>query len=234
MSTNVIGLLASYIYATCLLLLGEGMRKFFNIDANLTRKFIHIGAGMWIFAVLILFDNWQLGIIPFASFIVINYFIYRYRLIGAVDSENSSPGTVYFAISVTLLFGLLWRPDEVDNNVVVAVAGLMSMTWGDACAALVGQRFGKHKYQIGQAVRSWEGSAAMFLVSIVAIFLVLVLVPGSLFSPTSTSYNISLSVYATLASASLATLAEAVSPQGTDNLSVPLVAAGVVWAVLHI
>jgi phytol kinase len=110
-NSNFIGLAASYIYAISLLILGEGLRRLFDVQPNLTRKMIHIGAGMWVFGVLLLFNNWKIGILPFATFIGLNYLFYRYRIIGAMDSEDSSPGTIYFAISVTLLFGLLWRPD---------------------------------------------------------------------------------------------------------------------------
>ena len=35
------------------------------------------------------------------------------------------------------------------------------MAWGDGLAAIIGQRFGKHQYQIGTIKKSWEGSLAM-------------------------------------------------------------------------
>ncbi len=232
-NNDFIGLVASYIYAISLLIIGEGLRKFFRIQPDLTRKIIHIGAGMWVFGVLLLFKHWQIGIIPFATFIGVNYLLYRYRIIAAMDTEDSSPGTVYFAISVTLLFGLLWRPDAPVDNAPIAVAGIMAMTWGDALAALIGRRFGQHKYQVGNSIRTWEGSAAMFVASTTAIFLVLLLLPGSVLSPLAVSLGTGKALLAAVFSGALATLAEGISPHGTDNLSVPLVAAGVVWAVIE-
>ncbi|MBH8561462.1 phosphatidate cytidylyltransferase [Nostoc sp. CENA67] len=233
-NNDFIGLAASYGYAIALLILGEGLRRLFGVKPELTRKVIHIGAGMWVFGVLLLFKHWQIGILPFATFIGLNYLFYRYRFISAMDTEDSSPGTVYFAISVTLLFGLFWRPDGPVDNVPIAVAGVMAMTWGDALAALIGRRFGQHKYQVGNSVRSWEGSAAMLLVSTVMIFLVLLLLPGSLLSPLAQPFTVGRVCLAAIVSATFATLAEAVSPHGTDNLSVPLVAAGVAWIIKHI
>jgi len=230
---DLIGLAASYGYATSLLIIGEGLRRLFGVQPDLTRKVIHVGAGMWIFGVLSLFDTWEIGIIPFATFIGLNYLLYKYRLIGAMDTEDSSPGTVYFAISVTLLFGLLWRPDGAIDRVPIAAAGVMAMTWGDALAALIGRRFGQHKYQVGNSVRSWEGSLAMFMASTTAIFLVLLLVPGSSLSPLAVTPSLDRILLATILSGAFATLAEGVSPHGTDNLSVPLVAAGVVWLVMQ-
>ncbi|MCM0589747.1 MAG: phosphatidate cytidylyltransferase [Gloeotrichia echinulata IR180] len=233
-NNDFIGLVASYIYVISLLIIAEGLRRLFGIQPDLTRKVIHVGAGMWIFGVLLLFQRWQIGIIPFATFIGVNYLLYRYRIIASMDTADSSPGTVYFAISVTLLFGLLWRPDGPVDNVPIAAAGIMAMTWGDALAALIGKRFGQHKYQVGNSVRSWEGSAAMFVASTIAIFLVLLLLPGSSLSPLAVSYGVGRSLLAAILSGALATLAEGVSPYGTDNLSVPLVAAAVAWVVMLI
>lgn len=227
-NSEFIGLAASYAYATSLLIVGEVLLKLFGLQPDLTRKLIHIGAGMWVFGVLVLFNNWQTGILPFATFIFLNYLFYRYRVVSAMDTSSNSPGTVYFAISVTLLFGLLWRPDGPVDRAPIAVAGVMAMTWGDALAAYIGKRYGQHQYQVGSSVRSWEGSAAMFIASTTAMFLVLLLLPGSSLSPLATSFGSGQALLAALAGGAIATLAEAVSPHGTDNLSVPLVAAGVV------
>ncbi len=234
MTNNFIGLAISYVYAISLLVIGEGLRGLFGIKPDLTRKVIHVGAGMWTFGVLLLFKNWEIGIIPFATFIGLNYLFYRYRIIGAMDTQDSSPGTVYFAISVTLLFGLLWRPDGPVDSVAIAVAGIMAMTWGDALAALIGKRFGQHKYQVGSSIRSWEGSAAMFIASTVVIFLVLLLLPGSSLSPLATPLSLGWAFLTAVVTATFATLAEAVSPHGTDNLTVPLTAAGVVWIFMQV
>ncbi|MBF2067695.1 MAG: phosphatidate cytidylyltransferase [Calothrix sp. C42_A2020_038] len=228
--SNIVGLGISYAYAITLLLVGEALQRIAGVKPDLTRKFVHIGAGMWVFGILALFDIWQVGIIPFASFIFINFLLYRYRIIRALDSSNSSPGTVYFAITVTLLFVIFWRPLFMDQ-VPIAVAGVMAMTWGDALAAVIGKYYGKHKYQCGQSIRSWEGSTVMFIVSTVVIFLVLKFLPGSSLSPHSLPWEMRHLVLASLLSAGAATFVEGVSPFGTDNLTVPLVAAGTIGII---
>lgn len=232
-NSDFIGLAASYTYATGLLVVSEALRRLFGLQPDLTRKLIHVGAGMWVFGVLVLFDHWESGILPFATFIGLNYLFYRYRVLNAMDTDDSSPGTVYFAVSVTLLFGLLWRPAGPVDRAPIAAAGVMAMTWGDALAALIGKRIGRHRYQIWGSKRSWEGSVAMFVASAVAMFLVLLLLPGSSLSPLATPSGAGRSLLAALVGAAFATLAEAVSPHGTDNLSVPLVAAGVVGVMMQ-
>jgi phytol kinase len=232
-NSDVIGLAISYTYAISLLLIAEGLGHFFKIPAQMTRKFIHISAGMWSFGVLFLFRNLQFGILPFATFILVNFFLYRYRIVKSMDTEDSSPGTIYFAFSITLLFALLWRPLESTDKVAIAMCGVMAMTWGDAFAALIGKRFGKYKYQVWVSTRTWEGSIVMFLVSTLAIFLVLFLLPGSLFSPFALPYSWHQVLLGALVGGVVTTLAEAVSPHGTDNLTVPLFGSGVLWCLMN-
>jgi len=204
------------VYAAVLMTTTEVMRRTFGFPQDFTRKLIHIGAGMWVFGILALFDTWYIGVVPFATFIVLNF--YRCRVFQAMDATHSTFGTVYFALSVTLLFLVFWRTDSAADHAAIAVAGTMAMTWGDALAAIVGQRWGQHTYTIGGTTRSWEGSGTMFLVCSVVLFLTLLLVPGSIFSPHSLSFRLQTCVIAALLGALVATSLEALPPAGTDNL----------------
>jgi len=235
MSTrDLIGLVTSFGYAFGLLIVAEVIRRWQGYPQDFTRKFVHIGAGMWVFGVLALFENWTIGVIPFATFIVLNFIFYRFRLLESVDAPDSTPGTVYFALSITLLFLMFWRTNSPDDRGYVAAAGTMAMTWGDALAAIVGKRWGRHHYQIGRGRRSFEGSAAMFAASFVAMLLTLLLTPGSALSPQSVPIGFNAALIASLIAALAATIAEGVSPHGTDNLSVPLLSSFVVAGVLAV
>jgi phytol kinase len=222
MINNWLGLLFSYLYAGGLLIIAEVLHRQFRIPNDLTRKIVHIGAGMWMFGVLSLFDSWQFGVIPFATFIVLNYVFYRIKLFKGIDSDNASMGTVYFAISITILSIALWRPEGPIDHAPAIVAGVMAMTWGDALAALIGKRYGRHTYTVGGGTRSYEGSAVMFVVSLIVIALSLSLLPGSSLTPYADLPNTSALIIATILGASVATIVEAVSPHGTDNLTVPI------------
>ena len=217
-----IGLGISYTYAIGLLFAGEVLHRFAGLPADLTRKIIHIGAGMWVFGILTLFDRWEIGIIPFATFIFVNFILYRYRIVRAMDREDSSPGTIYFALAITTIYALLWRPQGPIDRGVAATAGVMAMTWGDALAALVGQRIGRHRYTIGQSSRTLEGSAVMFAVSAIAMLLTVLFLPGSALAPFAPTVAPARAVLAALLGATVATVVEAVSPHETDNLSVPV------------
>lgn len=219
---DLIGLVLSYLYAFGLLFLVESIGRRLAWPHYLTRKLVHIGAGMWIWGMLLLFDTWTIGLIPFASFILLNYVFYRFQLFKMMDAADSSPGTVYFALSITLLFALLWRNRGPIDRVPVAAAAVMAMTWGDGLASIVGQRAGRHSYTAFGHRRSWEGTITMGVVSYVAIAVTLLLLSASRLSPWSAPLQVGEGLLMALAGALMATTAEGLSPAGTDNLTVPL------------
>lgn len=221
-SGDIIGLIASYIYAFALLFVVEAIGTALHWHPNFTRKIIHIGAGMWVWGILALFDHWYYGIIPFATFIVLNYLFYRRQVFKQMDTQESTPGTVYFAIAITILFGLLWRTEGETDHAPIATAAVMAMTWGDAMASILGRRWGAHKYQTFGHTRSWEGSAAMLVFSFAAMLITLLALPGSSLSLNSAPIGATTAAIMAAGGAVVATAAEALSPAGTDNLSVPL------------
>ncbi len=231
---DLIGLIASYIYAFGLLGVAEAIRKRQGYSQAFTRKLVHIGAGMWVWGILALFDTWQIGLIPFGTFIVLNYIFYRFTVFQAMDTADSTPGTVYFAFSITLLYALFWRPDGSEDWAVIATGGVMAMTWGDAMASIVGTAWGRRGYVVRGHRRTLEGSASMFLASFAALALTLAWLPGSSLSPTAEALQTGTALLYACVAAAVATLAEAVSPAGTDNLSVPLLTAGTLYLLLAV
>ena len=114
----------------------------------------------------------------------------------------------------------------------LAAAGTMAMTWGDALAAIIGRRYGKRRYVVNGATRTWEGSITMFVAAATAMLLTILLVPGSALGPLTPPLALPVALIAALGGAAIATLAEAVSPAGTDNLSVPLLAGLSVFGIV--
>ncbi len=224
---DLVGLVLSYVYAFGLLLGVEAIGKRLRWPHYLTRKLVHIGAGMWIWGILALFSSWKIGIIPFASFIVLNYVFYRFQSFKAMDTADSSPGTVYFAISITVLLVLLWRDAGPVDRVPIAVAAVMAMTWGDGMASIVGQSIGRRQYTVFGHQRSWEGTTAMAITTALVVLITLLVLSASKLSPLSVPLSFGRALAMTVVATAVATFAEGLSPAGTDNLTVPLVTAAV-------
>lgn len=225
---DIWGLVLSYVYAFGLLIVVEQVAKKLHWPQFVSRKIIHIGAGMWTWAIVLIFDHWYWGIVPFASFIVLNYWFYRQRTFAAMDGEKESPGTVYFALSITILFLMGWR-NFPDDQLHLILPAIMAMTWGDAMASLIGKYFGKHSFSFRGLQKTLEGSAAMLLFSTLAIWGTLLVLQHYQMSTTLAEFNSLYLLGKALIVASVLTGVEAVSPFGTDNLFVPLIGAGLLF-----
>ena len=219
---DIIGLLASYIYAFGLLFFVEFIGKKLGWSTPFTRKLVHIGAGLWVWPIVLIFDHWYFGVIPFFTFIFLNYAFYRKQSFSKMDSSDSTPGTVYFAFSITTLFLLFWRSGSAHDRVYIALAGTMAMTLGDAFASMIGMAWGKKQFHVFGNTKTLLGSGAMLVFSLLGIFFSLYLLSDQpLFPVLCTIPTVKLFLYSLFA-AGIATTAEALSPVGTDNLSVPL------------
>ena len=229
-SNDFWGLVLSYVYAFGLLIVIEQIAKKLNWPQFASRKIIHIGAGMWVWAIVLIFDHWYWGVIPFATFILLNYLFYRQRTFTAMDGEKESPGTVYFALSITILFLLAWR-NKPDDQLFLILPAIMAMTWGDAMASLIGKYFGRHKFSFRGLEKSVEGSAAMLVFSTLAIWITLLVLQHFNLTVHLAGLNGLYLLGKSLIVAAILTGVEAVSPFGTDNLFVPLIGASLLYLI---
>ncbi|MCS6848665.1 MAG: phosphatidate cytidylyltransferase [Anaerolineae bacterium] len=206
---NWLAVVISFIYVFAVLGIAEALRRALRLPVEFTRKVVHIAVGMWAWGTAALFTDKWFAIIPPVAFVALNYLSYRRALFTAMETgDKSNLGTVYFPIAFAAVILLFF-----DVSKPFMVAALMPMTWGDAFAAIIGKRYGRRHYALldARSRRSVEGSAAMFAFSFLSVAVTL-LVFGAPFGTAM--------VFA-LVMALLATLAEAISPAGLDNLLVP-------------
>jgi dolichol kinase len=204
---------ASFIYVFAMIGVAEGLRKWRGYSVDFTRKFIHVAVGMWAYGTVLLFERRTFAIIPPLAFVAINAFSYWQGTFKAMETgEKGQLGTIYFPLSFAAIIWLLWEQPHL------VVASLMPMTWGDALAAVAGQRIGKNQYSVAGSRRSLEGSGVMFLASWVAT-----LVPLLVLAPAPVSVGTAMVTASVTALG--ATVVEAVSPWGIDNLTGPEAAA---------
>jgi len=139
----------------------------------------------------------------------------------AMAREKDAPKRTYYIVIpyfATLIGGLL-------SNILfpsTAVFGYLVTGLGDAVAEPVGTRFGKHEYKVPaisgvSAIRSLEGSFAVFIVSVLALTICFAL-----------SHQLEMSGRALLIVvliSFISTLVEAISPHGWDNTTLQVVPA---------
>lgn len=199
---------AVFVYLTMLVILAEILSRLIPNDPESTRKVVHIGSGN------VILLAWWLDIsaevivsaaIIAAAIAVISYVI---PILPSIESVGrKSFGTLFYAISIGILVACFWQ-----DTPQYAAVGILVMAWGDGMAAIIGQRFGKHTYQVWEINKSWEGSLAMAGVSFIVTMLILFFVEGNSWQAWSISLVVAL----------VATILEAFSKLGMDNLTVPL------------
>lgn len=236
---NAVGMGLSLVYVLAVLAAASLLARR-GMGEEGTRKLVHIAlGGWWVVAAPSFTSPWWAAALP-AAFIVVNALAWRRQKLAfmARGEGKDTPGTVYYAVSLTLLalfsFGL--------GAPYAGALGVFCMAFGDGLAAVLGRRFGSRPLPGAGDGKSLAGSAAMLGVSFVSCAGVLLAaaaagwegaVPWFAAGAGLTPGVAAASVLAALGLAVAATALEAVSPAGLDNLSVPLGVTGL-YAVLFL
>lgn len=160
-------------------ILGTGLAyKIFKFPSEVSRKIIHISICFtWIIIYKFFEGSWQSLVMPF-SFIIINALSLKYHFFKGMEreGEKSTPGTVYYAMAITLLFasGLIWPETLIPGGVAT-----FCLSFGDGFAALFGEFFGKRSPKITKS-KSLIGSAACFVFSVIGVCIFSAFVPTGL------------------------------------------------------
>lgn len=204
--------------ATFLVLFGlaELLRRSAGLRTESTRKLVHVGAGVALLLVPTFFTSLFTVLALAASFLAI---MLSTKTFGALPSIHEvgrpSSGAVVYPVSIGVLMLLS------GGRVVLFDAPLLVLALADAAAALVGTRWGRHRYFVNGDARSLEGSAAFCAVAF-AVIAGTMLVHGA---DAARAFAVALAV------APVLTAVEAISTRGYDNLLLPLAGfAALAWA----
>jgi phytol kinase len=206
------------VWVLLILLSAGGASRFAKSDSEIVRKIVHIGTGN------VILLAWWLDIpanIGIAASILASLFTllsYRFPILPGINSVGrKSLGTFFYSVSIGVLIAWFWYLEQP----FYAVMGILIMAWGDGLAALIGQRFGKHKYNVLGGQKSLEGSLTMTLVSFIISILILLAVQGNTWETWLISFVVAV----------VATGLEAISFLGIDNLTVPLGSAALAFVL---
>jgi phytol kinase len=206
-----------------------GLLKQNGTRTGYTRKVFHF----LIFTTVVLLQG-RFGtpaVCLFASMCTLVVFFAMWRgngnmLYEAIAREKDEPHRTFFILVpyiATLVGGLL-------SNILFggfAISGYLVTGLGDAIGEPVGTMIGKHWYRVPSlssvpTTRSWEGSTAVFIMSIFALGLAVNFSPHIVMS--------SLGIGKIIVIAAACTIAEALSPHGWDNATMQLIPSALVWA----
>lgn len=197
MPGNFAGLIWSAVLILFFLITAYFFRKkeiFGDFSAEFARKIVHIGVSNWYFIYVAFFDNFIYPVAGLMFFAVVNLFF------ELNFGKRRSWGMVYYpvAVAVCIISTELW----FGSKEAVGCA-LLGMGYGDGIAALAGKKWGKKLIPFSPG-KTWLGSLVVF---IVVFFTVTVLLHSELIPSIVISF--------------CAVLAEAYTPYGLDNITLP-------------
>lgn len=209
MNILLIGLSFLYIFSV----IGFSTIIFKKNQGELSRKFIHIMVGNWIF-ISIFFTDVKAALFVPAVFIIINILSRKYNLISSMERQDDSWGTVYYSISLCLMVGIRFA----TGWNIFPIIGILIMAYGDGLAALVGAKFrGRKPYFF--APKTLAGSMTVFIVA-TTVTIITILTFGK--TEHIKRIGIGMIYMIGLCNGFLSAFIEASGSKGTDNLTLPL------------
>jgi len=212
------------LFATAALALvvsaAEGARRLLGAPGTLTRRSVHLAAGVlgalapWLFS-----GRWWPAGVAAGAVLALYPSVRRGWLPALHAARPRSLGTVWFAFSALLLYLAFW-----DRPVLVCLP-LLVLAFGDVAGSVVGDRLGgRHPLPAPFRGRTWDGSFAVFVMTGVTVTVgwEALGLGGALEA-----------MLVGLAIAPLVTAAELVAGEGVDNVTIPAGAALALLVVLQ-
>ena len=191
--------------------------KKFKLPAEIFRKSLHMIAVFSILPIVLASGSWVISALVAALFAAEAYIGTKFGNIEKnvamkerYAGEQQKSMLLLFATYI-IIIGVCWG---LLGHQWAAVASVLAWGVGDALAAIIGKRFGKHKIQgkFIEGQKSMEGTLAMFVSAFITVLLVL-------FALTAFPYWVCILV--TFWIALFATLAELFSKNGRDTFFCP-------------
>ena len=207
--TDVIALIIIYLYVAAIFVIAE---KVLKTRPEVSRKFLHIMVGNMIFAMPFFSDPWVMVCFLTLPITIALFFSTEYspiKIENSVTESGHALGLFFYAGIWTVLIAIF------TNYLWIVALAIVPMVYGDGFAALIGQKFGKVKYTVFGGTKSLVGSLTMFVVTtVMGVFVWMVF--------TTIGYPMpEFNLVAILLISAVATICEALSYGGIDNLTVP-------------
>lgn len=182
----------------------------FKIQADITRKYVHILTGIFTMMFPPLLGNHWYVLALCGSFLVILLLSMRFKILPSINGiKRPSLGSLFYPV---IVYGCFLAFQFREGNLIYYYIPILTLAFCDPIAELCGKTLGYGKYTIGIHTKTLAGSAAFFVSSFLlsmALFL----------SMTSQELMHLLPLCGVLALSM--TIAEALAQKGYDNLTIP-------------
>jgi dolichol kinase len=182
-----------------------------GLGAESTRKLAHVATTLVVLLLPVMIHHTASALVLALAVGALIASLRRARRFSFIDDVERSHASEYAFIAAIGLVFVLSRGDALLFRAPILVLGV-----SDALAAIVGTRWGRHRYVVRGATRSWEGSLAFAASAFVVLAVALVLT-----SRATPAAFVLVAVVAALVAA-----VEAFTTGGLDNFTIPLATYG--------
>ena len=210
---NIIGLTSSLGYIFFVIGIATVVAKKSQGASETSRKVVHILVGNWVFLTPLFTELWAVVLVPF-TFIIINSLSLKYTLISAMERNDDSLGTVYYAVSLFFLSGLGF----ILGFRALPYIGVLTMAYGDGFAAITGKKWGKRKPFPFAPQKSLAGSLMVAVAAFLATFGSLLYFQEEFLPERSLLFILFIALLNGIFSAFM----ELTGKKGCDNLTLPI------------
>ena len=233
---DLIAFVISLVILLALVQVNALMQKKKVVSEIITRKVIHIFAGPIYIVSWMLFTGRTTS--RYLAVIVPFLFLLQFVAIGTGKMKNESfvnsmsrtgdprellGGTLYYAVMMilTTFFWFYIPSTGIANANPTALILIGCVSGGDGLADIIGRKFGKNskKFGIKGSEKTIIGSLGMLVGSILTSS-ILVLIFSLEVTFFSANFNIATLILPIIVISIVATVVEALSPKGTDNLTI--------------
>ncbi|MHA2380405.1 MAG: diacylglycerol/polyprenol kinase family protein [Candidatus Thorarchaeota archaeon] len=233
---DIVAFIISFILIMMLVQINAAIEKSGKLSTVVTRKVIHtFAAPVWVVSWLLfsgsVFSRWLAMIVPLL-------FVIQFVAIGTGKMQNENfvrsmsrsgdprellGGTLYYAFMMVVI-GILWFYVPPDGNLAnatpLALIVFGCLAGGDGFADVIGRKYGgDNKFGIGGAEKTLAGVIGMFIGSFLFSFVLVFM-----FSIEVATFSVIDLILPIVVVSLVATIVEAITPKGFDNLTISIAA----------
>ncbi|MEP7263349.1 MAG: phosphatidate cytidylyltransferase [Bacteroidota bacterium] len=188
----------------------ELLYRKYSVRTEFTRKLVHIGTGILTLLFPILLSEIISVFVLCSIFGVILYISIKAELLPSINQiDRPSSGSILYPASIFICFVCF----KLNNNLLCFYLPVLTLAICDPVAALIGKRWPLGSFIVRYNHKTLSGTFAFFLAALaIAAFMFTLM----------TSLPPELILRKTVLLAAVASVAEAVSTRGFDNLTIPL------------